>query len=247
MRIAHASIDERNQARNGTAGNQTGKEVCIRQWYNKPWTVLIRHPDRIVREKIATMAEALASPPANTLIGYDQNERNTFHAISKFCGYDVLEFIGCRNECETDCSAFVTTVCLYAGVKTLEYTGNAPTTSTMKSVFKKAGFDIITDKKVLSTTAYLSKGDILVKPGAHTVIVIDDGALYGKPSSKSYFPKCSPNHTSIAQALDEIGVDSSKSNRKKIYNVNFSDTYLFSAKQNTAMLTLLKDGKLLKP
>lgn len=65
--------------------------------------------------------------------------------------------------------------------------------------------------------------------------------------SGRFYPKCSPNHTSIAQALDEIGVDSSKSNRKKIYNVNFSDTYLFSAKQNTAMLTLLKDGKLLKP
>ena len=70
----------------------------------------------------------------------------------------------------------------------------------------------------------------------------DDTDITGK-----FFPKCSPDHTSIVQALDEIGVDSSKSNRRRIYNINFSDTYLFSARQNTAMLTLLKDGMLLKP
>ena len=247
MRIAHASIDENRNISGGQAGNQTGKEVCIRQWYNKPWSVLIRHPDRSVRERIATIAETLATPPANALIGYDQKQRNTFHDVAKLCNYDVLEFMASHNECETDCSAFVTTVCLFAGVKSLEYTGNAPTTSTMKSVFKKVGFEIITDKKILSTTAYLSKGDILVKPGAHTAIVIDDGELYGKPEVKLYFPKCSENHTSIAQALDEIGVDSSKANRKLIYNANFTDTYRYTAKQNMSMLILLKQGILIKP
>lgn len=70
----------------------------------------------------------------------------------------------------------------------------------------------------------------------------DDTDITGK-----YYPKCSEKHTSIAQALDEIGVDSSKSNRKLIYNANFSDTYRYTAPQNTAMLTLLKDGKLLRP
>ena len=115
----------------------------------------------------------------------------------------------------------------------------------MKSAFKKAGFDIITDKKIVGTTAYLSKGDILVKPGAHTVIVLDDGELYGK--HRAYFPKCSQKHTSIVQALDEIGVNSSKSYRKEIYNANFTDTYRYTAEQNTSMLILLKQGILLKP
>ena len=247
MRIAHASIGENGLITGGEAGNQTGKEVCIREWYKKMWAVVIRHPDRRVREAIATIAETLASPPANALIGYDQNQRNTFHTIAKSCNYDILEFISSRNKCETDCSAFVTTVCLFAGVRSLEYSDNAPTTSTMKSVFKKAGFDIITDKKIVGTTAYLSKGDILVKPGAHTVIVLDDGELYGKPSHRVYFPKCSENHTSIAQALEEIGVDSSKSYRKEIYNANFTDSYRYTAKQNTSMLILLKQGILLKP
>ena len=247
MRIAHASIDEHKSIKGGAAGNQTGKEVCIRQWYNKPWSVCIRHPNRAVREKIATIAETLASAPANALIGYDQNERNTFHAIAKSCDYNVLDFLNMHNLCETDCSAFVTTICLFAGIKALEYTDNAPTTSTMKSVYKKAGFDILTDKDIVSKCDYLSKGDILLKPGAHTVIVLDDGDLYNKPIGHDYYPKCSEYHTSIAQALDEIGVDSSKSHRKAIYGANFSDPYRYTAKQNMSMLILLKQGKLLKP
>ena len=68
-----------------------------------------------------------------------------------------------------------------------------------------------------------------------------------EPSTEKYYPKCSENHTSIAQALDEIGVDSSKSNRKKIYNANFTDTYRYTAKQNMALLVLLKQGMLIKP
>lgn len=63
----------------------------------------------------------------------------------------------------------------------------------------------------------------------------------------SFFPKCSDKHTSIVQALDEVGADSSKSGRKKIYAVNFSDPYRYTAKQNMAMLVLLKDGRLIKP
>ena len=62
-----------------------------------------------------------------------------------------------------------------------------------------------------------------------------------------YFPKCSDYHTSIVQALEEIGVPSDKEYRKSIYNVNFADTYLFSAKQNMSMLILLKEGRLIKP
>lgn len=36
VRIAHASISEKGTV-NGTRGDQTQKEVCIRSWYSKPW------------------------------------------------------------------------------------------------------------------------------------------------------------------------------------------------------------------
>lgn len=245
MRIAHASIDENRHIKGGQAGNQSGKEVCIRQWYKKPWSVLLRHPRREVREDIAKIAETLCSPPVNQLIGYDQAERNTFHTIAKKYNYNLDEFIRAKELCETDCSAFVTCVCLFAGLNSLEYTGNAPTTSTMKNTFKKAGFNVLTDDKYVSGIDYLSRGDILLKPGSHVVIVIDDGALYGKESV--YFPAYEGGAFSLVDALKEMGIDSSRKNRAKIYAANLDDRYTFSAAQNAAMLILLRSGKLKRP
>lgn len=247
MRIAHASIDENRNTKNGQAGNQSGREVCVREWYNKPWTICLRHPDRKVREQIADIAEILATPPINSLIGYDQNERNSLHNVAKSCKYDIVEFINAHELCETDCSAFVTCVCLFAGLKQLEYSGNAPTTSTMKSMFKKAGFNVLTDKKYVSMTDYLSKGDILVKPSGHTVIVLDDGLKYGSVGHIVYYPSCESYHISLVDALKTIGVDSSKDNRRQIYKANFPDKYVGSGKQNRDMLELLKTGRLVKP
>lgn len=176
MRIAHASIDEHNHISGGEAGNQTGKEVCIRSWYNKPWTSVLRHPDSAVGDRIATIAETLASAPYNSLIGYDQKQRNTFLDVAKKYKYNVLDFINAHEMCETDCSAFVTCICLFAGIHKLEYSGNAPTTSTMVKVFKAAGFNEITDKSILTDPEKLRKGDILVKAGSHTAIAIDNGS-----------------------------------------------------------------------
>lgn len=243
MRIAHASIDENKTTKNGQAGDQTGKEVCVRSWYSKPWTVLLRYPDRSVRQRIAEIAEILAN---DNLIGYDQNERNSLHDVLKTCDYDLNTFFLRGQKVETDCSAFVTCVCIAAGIKSLEYAGNAPTTSTMKSVFKKSGFEVLTDEKYVTQSDYLSEGDILLKPSSHTVIVLDDGEKYGK-TSISYFPSCESYHGSIVDALKSIGVDSSKDNRRKIYKANFSDKYVASGKQNRDLLKKLKDGNLIRP
>lgn len=245
MRIAHASCDENRNTKNGQAGNQNGREVCVRTWYNKPWTVCLRHPDRKVREQIADIAEMLATPPVNSLIGYDQNERNSLHNVAKSCKYDIVEFINAHELCETDCSAFVTCVCLFAGLKQLEYSGNAPTTSTMKATFKKAGFNVLTDEKYVSMTDYLSKGDILLKPSAHTAIVLDDGEAYGNESA--YFPRYHGASHSIADALKELGIDNSQKYRGKIYAANFPDKYTRSFDQNVKMLDRLKEGILKRP
>jgi len=62
-----------------------------------------------------------------------------------------------------------------------------------------------------------------------------------------YFPKYDGDTDSIVEALNAIGVDSSADNRRAIYNANFTDTYTKSAKQNTSMLVLLKQGILIRP
>ena len=63
----------------------------------------------------------------------------------------------------------------------------------------------------------------------------------------SYFPKYEGNYDSIVMALASVGADSDNTYRRSIYNANFTDTYTGSAKQNTAMLVLLKQGILIKP
>ena len=170
VRIGHASIDERGKAKGGAAGDQTGREVCIRTWYSKPWKVLLRAKDEAVAERMAAACEAGCR---NNSIGYDQNQRNTLHTLSKANGYD-LAAVG---KCETDCSAFMTVCAIAAGVTALEYSGNAPTTSTMRAKFTATGeFSALTASKYLTGTAYLKRGDILVAPGKHTVMVLDNGS-----------------------------------------------------------------------
>ena len=168
--IGHASIDERGKASGGAAGDQTGHEVCTRSWYSKGWRYLLRPKSTDVAERMAKACEAGC---ANNNIGYDQGQRNSLHLLAKANGYN-LAAVG---KCETDCSAFMTCCAVAAGVAALEYSGNAPTTSTMVDKFRATGaFDVLTDSQHLTTDAYLKRGDILVKPGSHTVMVLSNGS-----------------------------------------------------------------------
>ena len=53
IRIGHASIDETGKISGGAAGDQNGKEVCIRNWYNGGWGFLARAKNAGTAEKIA--------------------------------------------------------------------------------------------------------------------------------------------------------------------------------------------------
>ena len=62
-----------------------------------------------------------------------------------------------------------------------------------------------------------------------------------------YFNKCNVKYTSIVDALKSLGFNSSFSYRKQIAAVNGIKGYIGTAKQNTTLLNLLKQGKLIKP
>lgn len=173
VKIGHASKDEKSKLKNGTAGDQTGKEVCTRNWYAGGWTVLLRPKSATVSEKMAKACEAGC---ANKKIGYDQNQRNTLRTKAKAAGWNLGKITAA---CECDCSSFMTVCAEAAGVKMSgTYTsGNAPTTSTMRAKYKATGaFDVLTAKKYLNGSDYLKRGDILVKEGSHTVMVLSNGA-----------------------------------------------------------------------
>lgn len=167
--IGHASIDENRTISGGIAGDQTGKEVCTRAWYPKPWDFVLRCKDSAKAEK---MAAACEQGCANSMIGYDQGQRNTLYKEAKAVNYDFSKI---TSACECDCSSFLTVCALAAGIP-IPYGANAPTTSTMKNVFYATGeFDVLTDSKYLTSDAYLARGDILVKAGSHTVMALENG------------------------------------------------------------------------
>lgn len=72
--------------------------------------------------------------------------------------------------------------------------------------------------------------------------------LTGKSSTPtiSYYPACKYTGSSIVDALNSIGVDSSFANRKKIAAKNNVRDYTGTAVQNNQLLSKLKAGKLKK-
>lgn len=179
MKIGHASIDENGKVAGGKAGDQTKKEVCTREWYSKSWKYVIRAKDK----KIAGfMAAACEKACENEFIGYDQTQRNTLRTQAQKVNFDLDRI---NTPCECDCSSLMTVCAECAGIQ-IPYNGNnAPTTSTMVNAFKSTGFfEILTDPKYLTSAKYLKRGDIMVKPGSHTVMVLEDGDSAEKSTTK---------------------------------------------------------------
>ena len=176
IKIGHATISENNSAY-GSAGDQKdGNEVCIVNNYN----ILTRlGPNVILRPKTTALAElsarACEAGCLNDNIGYSQNGRNTLNTLAYEVGYDLSKV---TTKCNTDCSAFMT-VCAIAGGAKISYGSNAPTTSNMRTRFNQSGnYTVLTDSKHLTQTDYLKRGDILVKEGSHTVMVLENGSKY---------------------------------------------------------------------
>lgn len=82
-------------------------------------------------------------------------------------------------------------------------------------------------------------------------------ALFDKPvpgkvaapaaATKLYYPKYTGTSASIVVALSSLGVTSTLAYRKQIAKANSITNYAGTAAQNTKLLNLLKNGKLIKP
>lgn len=45
IKIVHASINEKGGIKGGKPGDQTGKEICVRTYYNHPWNSVLRYEE----------------------------------------------------------------------------------------------------------------------------------------------------------------------------------------------------------
>lgn len=178
--IGHASISE-NGTTSGIAGDQTGKEVCTREWYSKPWNYMAVHPDPKVREK---HAKAIEQACANDNIGYNwygTNDRNSLNTLAKKVNYDLSEV----ELCNCDCSSLQNVAAVASGAAGVTYGSNGWTTATMKAALQAAGYKIITDSTYLTSAEHCVRGAIYVNTSKHTVCGLSNGSKANQTLSKA--------------------------------------------------------------
>ena len=105
-----ASIDERGNARGGSAGDQNGKEVKTGNWYDFGQKIVLRFKDRAKAKKAAQTMKTLCT---GNYVGYDQNQRTTLYKEMQKVGWDASKL---KTKCETDCSAMMSPVLRSAGI-----------------------------------------------------------------------------------------------------------------------------------
>lgn len=177
--ISNSGHDENGKYAGGKAGDQSGTEWYIRSWYKYPyggWNAVLRYPDKRVGEKLAEISIKAAN---NNKIGYDQYQRNTYWENLKSVSYDPSKI---TNYCEADCSAGVIAnvkaVGFIYGISKLQNV-TATVTWNMRSSFKDAGFDVLTDSKYLNGTDYLQPGDVILNDKNHVCVFLGIGDKSG--------------------------------------------------------------------
>lgn len=178
--IANCSHDERGKYYGGKAGDQTGQEYVVRGWYNRPWSGVLRYPDKTVRKEIAKLARAAAK---NNKIGYDQHNRLTFDAELRKTDDPAKITVACETDCTASTAAIIRCAGRRLGLKNLEdvnpsmYSGNA------KPILKAAGFKWLSAAKYKKSDKYLLPGDVLLYIGHHAAINLDTGSKVGKTAT----------------------------------------------------------------
>lgn len=80
-KLVHASINELGRATGGQPGDQTGKEFCIRSYYNYPWNVILRYAGDQTDVAPVIQPERIDSHAENVKRGQRES--------IKFTGYDI--------------------------------------------------------------------------------------------------------------------------------------------------------------
>lgn len=176
--IANCGSNEFGSGYGGQAGDQTGNEYRVRTWYSKPWNCVLRYPDL---QKAIVIAQVSRDAANNNNIGYDMGQRMTFYNQLAAVGWNPASI---TTPCESDCSASTSACIIAAGHKTgdsrLMSISPSLTTYVMRSSLRAAGFMLLTDRRYLSSDAYLLPGDILLNDNAHVAVNLDSGPNSGE-------------------------------------------------------------------
>lgn len=189
VKISNCGHDERGRYAGGKAGDQTGTEYQIMNWYSRPWLCVLRFNDAKIAAMIADMATKAAQ---NNLIGYDQgtagnsNDRYSFWQHLKASNYDPAQI---TVACESDCSASTAAIVKGAGYRLnnvkLKAVSIYLTTRNMRAAMKAAGAKVLTNSKYLTSGDYLKAGDILLNDNHHVAIAVTSGSKSSNTSTNT--------------------------------------------------------------
>lgn len=173
VKIGHASIDENGKISGGKAGDQTGKEVCVRDWYNKPWNVMLICTDKTLAAQAAAYMKAICEDDD---FGYDQSQRTTGYLAIVKAGKKVEK----ATASEFDCSSLVASCYKLAGLD-ISY---SLTTSTLRKALLATGkFKEYTDSAHIATSDYCEAGAIYLSEGHHVVMGLEKGNKAGSTAA----------------------------------------------------------------
>ena len=165
-KIVEAYADENGKARGGKLGDQTGKEIRIRDWYERDggWAVYIECTDPLLAEAAAFNAELIAKCEQ---YGYNQDDRwSGYKSIISYYSIDSAA------EGDFDCSSLCIAAYILAGLdmKPEGYTGN------LERLFLETGkFKSYDDAAHLKSPTLAKRGGMYLMPKAHVLMMIEDG------------------------------------------------------------------------
>ena len=147
--VAHARINEMGTISGGISGDQTGKEVCVQEFFEDDWDFVFRPKDKTKADMIAKMSIQICE---NDNIGYDQPDRYGMYMAARENGW---KFDKINRKVSTDCSQMQATQLIANGYKVSPYmyTGNE-----RGQIMGTGGFTEIPYQKGMK----LERGDILL-------------------------------------------------------------------------------------
>lgn len=192
-KIVEAYSDERGKARGGEIGDQTGKEIRIREFYIRDggWSVYIECTDPLLAEAAAYNAQLIAE---DNSFGYNQDERWT--------GYEEIISGGSIDEAETgdfDCSSLCIAAYILAGLdmKPEGYTGN------LERLFLETGkFKSYDDAAHLNSSNLATIGGMYLEPKKHVLMMLENGDHSSEEPTPE--PPPIPNGKRYIEALGSV-------------------------------------------
>lgn len=192
--IGSARIDERGNASQGKAGDQTCKEVATEPYYrHRLGWYLLRPKEAAVAKKLA---QAMREGCANDNIGYSQSDR--YGVLNNLKIYGSIAKIKAKTN--ADCSSLVRACCVQAGINVGDFN-----TSSEVAVLEKTG--AFNKAVVVANDTKLCAGDILVtRTKGHTVVVTEGYPREGEKSTTKPSAKPKPDKAAgkAKKSIEEV-------------------------------------------